>query len=135
MTKYRAAFERWRLEFLAEEFARANRSVSRMATATGVNRQHLYVLLERTGINVRGRNRPKNYRQAFEDWRRQFLVDEFASAGRSATRMSEATGLNRSSVYKLCWKAGVPIRGMRVRCLPRKTGNAAWHALRNQASA
>lgn len=55
MNKYREALRRWQREYLEHELAKAGGSVSRMARATGLNRQHIYKLCTRAGVKVSGR--------------------------------------------------------------------------------
>lgn len=58
MSKYREAFEKWRLEFLENELKKAGGSVHRMALALGLNRGHAYKLCAQAGMKF-GNRRPR----------------------------------------------------------------------------
>lgn len=78
------------------------------------------------------------YREAFEQWRRAYLEEHLEKAQRSVIEMSKTTGISRQNIYKLCEKSGVKVNvhEHRAKAAVAKSddgGNAAWHALSDEA--
>lgn len=73
------------------------------------------------------------YREALKQWQRAYVEQQLEKADGSVTRMAAATGLNSAHIYKFCNKLGVKVSGKRGRCIQNVRGNAAFHALSDEA--